>query len=512
MINNFPVLVVIVPFISAIFTFAIGVIGNVENKKFCFFITILALLLAFLMSLFNLDSVMNSGTINYWLGNWDPPYGIEYVIDYLNAFVCIIVTFLGLMVAIYSKKWVEKDFPDKVVSFYTVYLLLMTGLIGIVVTGDIFNLYVFLEISSIAAYALIAIGKDRNALLAGYNYMIMGTIAACFVLLGIGYLYIVTGSLNMADLSKILPELYTSKVVLVAFAFFIIGLSIKIALFPLHTWLPDAYTYAPSPVSAIIAATMSKVGAYALIRILFTVFTPKFIIDYLPITNILAWIAAIAIIAGSVIALAQTDIKRMLAYSSVSQIGYIVLGISLANPYGIIGAILHILNHAFMKGALFLAAGAVEYKTGIRNINNFYGLALIKKMPLTVGAFTVAAFSMVGLPPFIGFWSKYYLILGSIAAQEWTFAIVILVSSLLNAAYFLRVLEKKYFEVKEEDKDLHKVILSPSHSSNHTLDDIPLTMLIPILILASGIIILFVFISVPLGIVEHIVNLLIGGI
>ena len=346
-----------------------------------------------------------------------------------------------------------------------------------------FNLYVFLEIASLTAYALIAIGED-GAPLASFNYIIMGTIGACFYLLGVGYLYIVTGSLNMADLAKLLPPLYDSKVVLIALAFFLIGTAIKMGLFPLHVWLPDAYTYAPSAVSAFIAPLMTKVMAYILIRVMFTVFQPSYVIEVVPVASILSWIAAVAIIAGSILALAQRDLKRMLAYSSVSQIGYIVLGVGLANKMGLIGAYLHILNHAFMKGCLFSVAGALMYRTGRRNIFQLH--TIHRKMPFTMGALVIGALSMIGIPPTAGFFSKWYLILGSIEAQNWVFVAVILASSLLNALYFFRVIENAYFGAAHSHPPGEAMTPPPR-------EEVPLSMLIPILALAVGILLLGLF-------------------
>jgi multicomponent Na+:H+ antiporter subunit D len=306
------------------------------------------------------------------------------------------------------------------------------------ITGDLFNLYVFLEISSITAYALIAIGED-GAPLASFNYVVLGTIGASLYLLGVGYLYIMTGSLNMADLGGLLPELYASPVIRVAFAFFMVGLGIKVALFPLHMWLPDAYTYAPSAVSAFIAPLMTKVGAYALIRIMFTVFEPRFSFEVLPVGTILAAVAGVAIVVGSIMAIAQSDLKRMLAYSSVAQIGYIVLGVALGNRLALIGAYLHILNHALMKGCLFMVSGSLMYRRGMRNIFRLKGVH--RSMPWTMAAFVIAALSMIGIPPTAGFFSKWYLLLGTIEARQWVLTGVILVSSLLNAVYFFRVIE-----------------------------------------------------------------------
>jgi multicomponent Na+:H+ antiporter subunit D len=290
-----------------------------------------------------------------------------------------------------------------------------------------FNLYVFLEIASLAGYALIAIGED-GAPFASFTYMIYGTIGACFYLLSVGYLYVITGSLNMADLSGILPDLYHSKVVLMAFAFFIVGVGLKMALFPLHVWLPDAYTYAPSAVSALVAPLMTKVGAYVMIRIIFTVFKPYFFLELIPATIILSWVAIIAILFGCILALGQTDLKRMLAYVLIAEVGYIALGVGLANRAGLTGAILHILNDALMMACLFLVVGAIMYKVGLRNIHQFRGLH--RKMPITMAAFTVTALSVIGIPPTCGFFSKWYLVLGAIDANRWFAAAILLISSL----------------------------------------------------------------------------------
>ncbi len=473
MIPQSPVLAVVIPLIFAF----LNLIFGWWKKGFSYPIALVALSISFLASLHTLNTVITSGTIHYHLGNWDPPWGIEYVIDHLNAFVLVIIASISFFVAIYSKRSVEQELPEKIVFFYTIYLLLVTGLLGIAATGDMFNLYVFLEIASLAAYALIAIGED-GAPFASFNYVILGTIGACFYLLGVGYLYIVTGSLNMADLSQILPTLYHSKVVLVAFAFFLVGVGIKMALFPLHVWLPDAYTYAPSAVSALVAPLMTKVGAYVMIRIMFTVFRPYFSIELFPVATLLGWMAAVAIIFGSVLALAQVDLKRMLAYIVVSEVGYIALGVGLANRNGLTGAILHILNDAFMMLALFLVVGAIMYKSGKREIS---GLTYLhRRMPLTMAAFVIAALSVIGIPPTCGFFSKWYLILGAINASQWSFVAVLLVSSLLHVILFFRVIENAYLEPGGEPIGAgSELAIAP--------EEAPLSMLVPILIATAGI-------------------------
>ena len=468
-----PVLIVVIPLM---FTF-VALIFGLWKKGLCYPIVLIALSLSFLATLQTLHIVITSGTIHYHLGNWSPPWGIEYVIDYLNAFVLPIISFVAIMVAIYSKKSIEKELPDKVVYFYCIFLLQVTGFLGIVVTGDMFNLYVFLEIASLSGYALITMGED-GAPIASFNYLIFGTIGACFYLLGVGYLYAATGSLNMADLAKLLPDLYGSKLILVGFSFFMVGLAVKMALFPLHVWLPDAYTHAPSSVSALLAPLMTKVGAYVLIRVIYTVFKPYFSIEMLPATTILSWTAAAAIIFGAAMALAQTDLKRMLTYILVSEVGYLALGIGLGNRNGLTGAILHILNDAFMMLALFMVVGAIIYRYGGRRISQLRYLH--KKMPFTIAVFVVAALSVIGIPPTCGFFSKWYLILGAIDANKWIFVAVLLVSSLLNAILFFRVIENVYLEPHDGD-------IVENHGIVVGVEEAPLTMLVPILITGAGI-------------------------
>ena len=482
-----PILIIIIPLIASFLNVIIGL----WRKRLCYPLVIITLSLSVILSILILNTVITQDVVHYRLGGWEPPWGIEYVIDHLNAFILIIVSFISFTIAIYSKRNIEQEFPEKAVYFYTIYLLLVTGLLGITITGDVFNLYVFLEITSLAGYALIAIGRDK-APLASFNYLIMGTIGACFYLLGVGYLYMVTGSLNMADLSMLLPGLYHSKVVLVAFALFAVGIAIKMALFPLHVLLPDAYTYAPSTVSAFAASTMTKVGVYVMIRIMFTVFEPRFSIVILPSTEILGWAASVAMIFGCISAIAQTDVKRMLSYILIAEVGYIVLGVSVANSMGFRGALLHILFDALTMACLFMAAGAVMHKTGETSIHGFRHLH--RRMPLTMAAFSIAALSAVGVPPFAGFFSKLYLIIGAIDAGKWIFAGFLLLISLLIAIAFFRIIQNIYFPPYEILIAGSEIALSLSRNDNITLrDEAPVSMLLPILIMAAGILILGFF-------------------
>lgn len=493
MIDQAPVLIIIFPLMFAFITPLLGWL----RKKLCYPWVLLALSLSTACSLVTLGRVLSTGIIRYRMGSWIPPWGIEYVIDHLNALMLVIVSVTGLLVAIYSKRSIEREIPGKTVYFYTIFLLQVTGFLGIVVTGDMFNLYVFLEIASLAGYAMIAIGED-GAPLAAFRYIVMGTIGASFYLLGVGYLYIVTGSLNMADLATLLPDLYNSKVILTAFAFFMAGIAIKMALFPLHVWLPDAYSKAPSTSSALIAPLMTKISVYVMVRILFSVFNPSFSLGELPAADIMVWFGIIAIFGGAIMALAQTDFKRMLCYIVVAEVGYMVGGVGIANTVAIKGAVLHLLNDAVMTLGLFAIAGIVSYKMKGHGISDFK--ALFKKMPLTMAAFVVVALSVIGVPPTCGFFSKWYLIQGAIMANSWPFVAALLLSSLINIILFFRIFEIGYvFNIGE----------SHGHGHGHedvVIEEAPLSMLVPSIVVAVGIIFIGLFNqSILTNIIEYVV-------
>jgi multicomponent Na+:H+ antiporter subunit D len=312
------------------------------------------------------------------------------------------------------------------------------------VTGDVFNLYVFLEITGLAAYALVASGEGGDAALAALKYLIVGTVGASLFLLGIGYAYVATGTLNMADLSgQIAAVGYTSLLVRAAFGLMVVGLFVKVAVFPLHTWQPTAYADAPDTVSGLISALVSTVAAYALIRIVFSVFTVGFL-DANPVARtLLIAAAAVSIVLGSLLAVAQEDLKRMLAYSSVSQFGLIVGAVAVANGTALTGAAIHLVGHAIMKGGLFLAAGSIATATGARTVTEFEGLS--ERLPGEGAAFGVLALGMVGVPPAVGFVGKWYVALGAVEAESWPLAVVIFLSTLLTLAYFARLIERMYF-------------------------------------------------------------------
>ena len=474
-IEQAPALLVIIPLLSA---FLVNMVGLV-NRQYCFPVAILGILGSFAASVITLIRVMENGVISYRLGGWPPPFGIEYVIDHFNGLVLVTVSFVSLLAVIFSKESVKKELPEKVSQFYTLFVLLVTGLLGMTVTGDAFNLYVLLEISALTGYALIAMGENR-AVVASFNYVILGTIGASFYLLGVGHLYIMTGSLNMANLLSILPGLYSLNVVFIALLLILVGTWIKMAFFPMHGWLPNAYTYAPSAAGCLVAPLVTKVSVYIMIRLMLSVFSSRYVYNIIGLSETIVWMAVIAIISGSILALAQTDFKKMLTYIIVAEVGYMVGGAWLASSAGLTGAILHIVNDALMTLCLFLFAGIVFYKKGGQQLNDLAGL--YKKMPVTMAAFTVGALSMIGVPPTAGFFSKWYLILGAIDAGRYHFMAALLISSLVNAILFFRVIEIAYFEpkVNHHGGEAEMVII----------DEAPLSMLVPLIFVALCLIVI----------------------
>jgi len=419
MVQQLPAIIIIVPLVTSFFIFFAGL----WYKRSAYPLAVTAMSICALSAVGIFNSVIVNGDISYWLSGWRPPWGIEYRIDYLNASMLVLVSALSLLTAIHAQKSVERELPEKMTLFWSLFVLMITGLLGICITGDLFNLFVLLEVASLSGYALIAMG-DNRAIYASFRYLIIGTIGASLYLLGVGYLYIVSGSLNMMDLSQLLPKLYHSKTVLAGFGFILIGLSMKMALFPLHGWLPDAYTYAPSAVSAAIAPLVTKVMAYVIIRLTFTVFSAEFAVSILRATDVMIWIGTLAVFFGAFMALSQIDFKRMLSYIVIAEIGYIIGGIGVANTAALKGAIFHIVNDALMMACLFLVAGLVMYRTAGHRIDNFKGI--FRTMPITAIIFCVGALAVIGVPPTCGFFSKWYLLLGGINAGQWAFVAALL--------------------------------------------------------------------------------------
>ena len=488
MAEHLPVLQVLIPLMAA------PVVALLHWRRSSWVLALAATWAALGSAILLLMRVLREGTIIYALGGWVAPLGIEYRLDVVGAYVLVVVAGIGAVVLPYAYRSVAAEVdPGRAPYLYSALLLCLAGLLGITVTGDVFNLFVFLEISSISAYALIAMGPDRRALHASYKYLIMGSIGATFIVIGIGMMYVMTGTLNMADLAERLPQV-GSRTVSVAFAFLTVGISLKLALFPLHLWLPDAYTYAPSTVTVFLASTATKVAVYMLVRVFFTIFGVVFSFEVMTLHRVLLPLALLAVFSASVIAIYQENVKRLLAYSSVAQIGYMILGISLGTVTGLTAGLLHLFNHALMKAALFMCMGAVAYRMGSVRLEAFRGLG--RQMPWTMATFVGGGLSLIGIPLTVGFVSKWFLVLAAIEARLWWVAFLILLGSLLAVVYVWRVVETAYFHRYEGDPNVKEA---------------PLGLLVPtwIMVLAS-----FYFgmdASFTAGVARHAAQALLGG-
>lgn len=478
--DNLSLLLVVVPLIAA------PVAAVFPRGRSSWAVAFVVSVLCAVLAAVQLWMVVHDGTISYELGGWAPPWGIEYRIDAVNALVALIVAAIAAITLPYALLSGEQEIPaEKIPLFYSAFLLCLTGLLGITQTGDIFNVFVFLEISSLSSYALISLGKNRQALTAAYQYLIMGTIGATFYLIGVGLIYSQTGTLNMQDVANILPDVLHLRTVETGMAFIMIGVALKLALFPLHLWLPNAYTYAPSVVTAFLAATATKVAVYIMLRLLFFVFPTSFELGT-PDEDLFILAGIAGIIIASIYAIYQEDVKRLLAYSSVAQIGYMVLGIGFASATGVTAALIHLFNHALMKGALFMAIGAIVYRIGACRMNQIHGLG--KAMPWTFGAILVGGLSLVGVPGTAGFISKWYLVMAALQEEAYISVAVILFGSLLAVVYVGKLIEALYFK--------------PVTSTETMVKEAPMALLVPTWVLVFANIYFGLDTSLTVGIAE----------
>jgi len=414
--------------------------------------------------------VWGGGTISYHMGGWPPPWGIEVRIDELTVLVLLLITLFGSLVLVALRDSLQPNMRAHRQSlYYTAYLLCFAALIGITITGDAFNVFVFLEISSLSTYALIARGRDRRALVASFRYLVMGTIGATFILISIGFLYMVTGTLNMVDLAERLPALSDNRVVQVSFAFFMVGIALKIAMFPLHYWLPGAYAYAPKATTAFLAATATKVSMYVMIRFMFDVYGLEFSFQMMHLDKLIIPLALAGIFVASIIAIYQQDAKKLLAWSSVAQLGYMILGIGLLNVSGLTAAMAHMFNHAMIKAGLFLAIAAMIYRVNSSRLEDLAGIG--RTMPYTTAAFVLLGVGLIGVPLTAGFISKWYLISAALEKEWLMVAGLLIVSSLLAVVYVGKIIDIAYFK--------------PVKAENANITEAPASILLPVWIFAA---------------------------
>ncbi|MCP1727066.1 multicomponent Na+:H+ antiporter subunit D [Natronospira proteinivora] len=444
LIQHLPALQVVLPMLAAPIVMLMA-----RTPRLAWAATTLVTWLTLGVAILLAQQILATGPISYHMGGWMPPVGIEYYVDSANIFVLLIISLMGAISMPFALRSVEQE-VDKTKHglFYAAFLLANCGLLGITITGDAFNIFVFFEISALASYALIAMGKDRRAVMSSYQYLVMGTVGTTFLLIGIGFMYIMTGTLNLIDLGERLPEVNDTATIRAAFAFLAVGISLKLALFPLHLWLPNAYTYAPSMITVFLSATATKVAIYVLLRFIFSVFGYEFSFEELNMGYVLMPLALLGILIPSIVAIFQTNIKRMLAYSSVAQVGYMILGISFASTLGLMASVVHLFNHAITKAALFMALACIIYRVGSVSLDRMSGIA--KQMPWTMAAFALAGLSLIGIPLTAGFVTKWHLLLAALEGGLWPVAVFLLGTSLLATIYIWKVVEAAYLKEPAE--------------------------------------------------------------
>jgi len=493
MMDQLPALQVMLPLVMA------PLIVIIRHPLWSWALATITSVLACWVSWLLLQQVVDGSVIRYAIGGWEAPTGIEFYIDRANAGVALLVSGLSSLVLVYAYHSIKRTVDtSRHYLFYAGWLLCLTGLIGMVITGDAFNVFVFLEISSLSTYMLIAFGSDRQALVASFRYLVMGSVGASFILIGIGFLYAATGTLNMVDLAARIPDSESPRAVLVAFSFLTVGLMIKAAVFPLHGWLLNAYHHAPIAVTAFLAGTATKVSLYILVRMFFSIFGDEYSFGTMLLNWVLLPSAVAAFLTMSLVAIYQTDLRRMLAYSSVAQIGYILAGISLATQEGLTAAVVHMFNHGMVKATLFMAVGCILYRAGHAHIPSLD--RMMSRMPFTTTAFILSGLGLVGVPLTVGFVSKFTLISALMESGWWPAAAMILLSSVMATAYIGRVIYLMLFRQSRS-----------TNVSSEGLSEVPVLMLVPMYALLAVGLYFGIFGSQTLGIAAGAAEALLGG-
>ena len=465
---------VAIPLAAAFF---IVIFGKIIRNIHTIISTVATLLLAFL-SVHALIS-LEGGSDIYKVGGWEPidkiPIAIYMVMDSFSVLVLIIINLIGFLSTVYSVSYIRKYTAQN--NYYALLCLMIAGMNGVVLSGDLFNLFVFLEISVISSYALVAFGIGKNELEASFKYQVLGGLASLLIILGISLIYWQTKTLNIADVQKVLGTGYYRPFYIFVQILFLSGFGLKAAIIPFHAWLPDAHSSAPSPISAMLSGVLIKaVGIYVIIRLFFNMFL---------VTNeiaiLIAALGALSMVIGVFLAIGQWDLKRLLAYHSISQMGYVVMSVGIGMilisrgnkpevaALAITGGIFHLINHAVFKGLLFLNAGAIEYRTGTRNLKEMGGLAAL--MPATSSTSFMASMAISGIPPFNGFFSKLIIIIAAVYGRFYFLALLAVIVSIVTLASFMKF--QRYAFQNKEFKNVNK-----------TIREVPFPMIFSMIVLA----------------------------
>lgn len=438
MIYHLPVLIVVIPVICACFC---AIMEFVRFKPYVL-LTTLAMTFAFVASIACLNYTIFSGPFLYDMGGWKGPIGIVFYVDELGALMLVLVSGVSLFNLLATDRSEMQKLAHPA-AFYALYLMYTVGMMGILVTADLFNLYVLLEIASLTVYAMIASGREHRATFASLNYLFIGSIGASLYLLGVGYIYLITGSLNMFDVLTKISNIHNSQTIYLAFAICMLGLFVKMAQFPFHTWLPRAYGHNQASITTLMAPLSTKVMVYVMIHLTLNVFTLEYDFGLPFFKSGLTWLVAAGIIFASIMALYQKTLRSMFAFIIVAEVGYMVGGFWCNNPISMAGAILHMLNDVVMTATLFLGASIIYSNLQADRPHDMKDL--FAKMPVTMACMVVAALAVIGVPPFSGFFSKFYLIQGAFLSGHYELVAALLFSSLMMVAMFFRLFEKAYF-------------------------------------------------------------------
>jgi len=486
---HIPILIIILPLLAAFLVLL--------TRKYKIVLATVSIITSIVFTLTLSSRVLSSDKITYHLGGWRSPLGISLAIDGLSFFFSLIALGLGLLVIIYSIP--EKRYGR---TYYFLLLVSLSSMIGVIYTADIFNMYVFYELLSLAVYLLIAYPKTGVTLRASFNYLIMGGVGLSFFLLGIGFLYAMTGTLDIFHIAERLPAALDSsmQMVIMSFVLIVTGMGIKIAVFPLHGWLPDAHSMAPSPVSALLSGITVKIGIYCLIRVIYSVFgTETFLL--IGSHNILIILGVVSLLFGASMALAQTDLKRLLAYSTINQLGIVLIGLGIGTELGLTGALFHVLNHVIMKSTLFFCAGIMIAETGTREVQGLNGFG--RQQPAITFAFIIASLGMIGIPPINGFASKWLICLAAVEAGYVVLVAIILMASAIAAAYYFRVIQVLLSVPLKQDP-------MPGHEGEQVIHGGNLFRSWPIYILAAGCLLLGLVPALGISMVKPAVSFLLS--